>query len=306
MSTPRDVITDLIRQQTVQMHEHVVSAVGGDGTVTLGSDEVAITNVQCSSAYPVRKVGDKVLVLKSGPSWTVFAKAESTAADGTITIQNLYDAVDSLHAQLLKEIPQSISLVFGSSSSPSGYDSVTDVFVRDNGNGNFQLYLRGASGTASTRDTDSNAGKVVNQSGYASWSNLDGDKDTGRVRQGGNDAWMGAWFYGTKISEACAGKNVATMSLALKRTSDGVAAGLVRAYLHDGKTATSKPNLLDGPQSPFTMAPSESRSFLLPSTWIARLADPNDSARGVAVYSPELAEYIPYSTTSGALTITFA
>lgn len=306
MTDLRNIISDMVRQQAIGMDVHAVTAVNGDGTVTLGSAGVAVTNVPCSSAYPIRAIGDKVLVLKSGPAWTVFAKAETTASDGNVTIQNLYDAIDNLHAQILAEIPQSISLKFGTGASPSDYADITSVSVKDLGNGNFSLYLRGASGTASSRGTSATAGKSIGASAYASWSNLDGSKDSSRVRQGGNDAWIGAWFYGTKISDACAGKNVATMTLALKRTTDGRNPAPVRAYLHDGMNATTKPNLLDGPQTPFSMAISTSATFVLPSTWVARLADPNDSARGIAVYSPELSEYIPYSTSSGTVAVTFS
>jgi hypothetical protein len=63
---------------------------------------------------------------------------------------------------------------------------------------------------------------------------------------------------------------------------------------------------LDGPQTPFSMTVGTSATFVLPLAWASRLADPNDSARGIAVFSPELSEYIPFATSSGTIAITFA
>lgn len=304
----RRMVADQIRAEAAQHAEHVVSAVNGDGTVTLGYDEAAIPNVSCMSSYPVRAIGDKVVVAKLGAgSWYVIGKAESNGSDGTITVRDLYDAIDNLHTQLLNEIPASISLQFGTGSGmPSGFDDAASVGVRDDGSGNFTLYLGGVAGSPSQRPTASTAPapRVIGPSGYGSWAG-NGDVDATQVQQGGQSQWTGAWFYGNAIALASQGKTVKAMTVNLQRFDSGGAAP-VRAYLHDGSLANAQPNLLDGPTTPFSLAAGEKRAWSLPASWRVALADPNNAAKGVAVFSGTQSEYIAFTTDSGSLTVTFA
>ena len=303
----RALVTGIIREQTVQMHEHVVSTVNGDGTVTLGYDEASITNVSCSSSYPVRAIGDKVIVAKIGTgSWYVLAKAESTGSEGTVTVKDVYEAIDNVHTQILNEVPASISLQFGSGAAPTGFKTASTVGIRDDGNGNFTLYLGGVSGTASTRPSASSTptARTINATGYGSWAG-DGSVDPSAVMQGSASQWMGAWFYGNAIALACQGKTVKSMSLSLARTREGTTAP-VRAYLHDGTAPTSQPTLVDGPLTPFSLAPGESRVWAIPSAWRARLADPGDPARGIAVQSGTASEFMAFTAASGTVTIGFS
>lgn len=304
----RALILDVVRETAVQMHEHVVSTVNGDGTVTLGYDDAAIPNVSCSSSYPVRAIGDKVLVSKIGAgSWYVLAKAESTGSDGTVTLSDLYQAIDNVHVQILNEVPASITLQFGSGSVPSGFDTVSNVGIRDDGAGNFTMYLQGASGSASSRPSASSTptGRTINPTGYGSWG-TDASVDPSRVQQGSAaQQWTGAWFYGNAIPLACQGKTVKAMTITMGRTQAGTTAP-VRAYLHDGTVPNVQPNLLDGPLTPFSLAPGEVRTWTIPAAWRARLADPSDPAKGVAVYSGTAAEYMAFTTTCGVVSITFS
>lgn len=304
----RALVTGIIREQTVQMHEHVVSTVNGDGTVTLGYDEASITNVSCSSSYPVRAIGDKVIVAKIGAgSWYVLAKAESTGSDGTVTLKDLYEAIDNVHTQILNEIPASIALQFGSGGVPSGFDTASSIGIRDDGTGNFTLYLGGVGGSPSARPSASSTptARTINPTGYGSWGS-DGSVDPARVLQGSaGQQWLGAWFYGNAIPLACQGKTVKSMSLTLTRTNEGSTAP-VRAYLHDGTVATSQPTLIDGPLTPFSLAKNESRVWAIPAAWRTRLADPGDPSRGIAVQSGTNAEFMAFATSSGTLSITFS
>lgn len=115
----------------------------------------------------------------------------------------------------------------------------------------------------------------------------------------------GAWFYGTKIADACAGKTVASMTVAFSRKSGSGVNGKrpLHLYLHGYTSAPSgQLNLGDGPEELLSLSVGTKGTATLPASWRSALA--SGSARGLAIYSSGRGDYM--GVTGGAITIKFS
>ncbi|SDL43172.1 hypothetical protein SAMN05421806_1401, partial [Streptomyces indicus] len=120
---------------------------------------------------------------------------------------------------------------------------------------------------------------------------------------GGNR--RGAWFYGSKIAQACAGKTVAKMTVQFtRRRGSGVNAKRpMHLYLHNYTSAPGgQLNLGAGPEELVSLSVGAKGTATLPASWRNALA--SGSARGLAIYASGRNDYAAF--TGGTITITFS
>lgn len=272
----------------VVMRTMYVDAVRDDGRVNLRDGEAIVPGVACLPTYAVRAAEDQVVVLRARSGMVVL---------GTV-------------GTALQNAASSLDISWGSGP-PSGAGWVTGVpYVRDGA-----LYLD-TSQTPST--TPSGGGSTsaprpvtLQPSDRAAWrsGHLESDRP---VAQG---AWpsypqpfTGGWFYGGAVAAACAGKSVKAMQLKLARSGAPHGSyGQVRPqmYLVAAGSPGSTPPSYDpdavryGPG----LGLGGSATWSLPAAWRADLA--SGAARGIVVSAGVGIGYLIYSSSSGALTITF-
>jgi hypothetical protein len=114
----------------------------------------------------------------------------------------------------------------------------------------------------------------------------------------------GAFFYGSKIADACSGKSVSKMTVKFtRRTGSGVNAKRpLHLYLHNYSSAPSgQLNLGDGPEELLSLSVGATGSATLPASWRSALA--SGSAKGLAIYASGSRDYLALS--GGSITITF-
>lgn len=301
-----------------------VSAVGSDGTVNLEFGSGIIEQVPCSSGYPIRVIGDSVWVARprSG-NWEVLVRSNSDEFPSYVTRDDLETAVTDLNddiaaglADVRGDIPPKISVVWGSGApSDPSWQQAASTWFRDTGAGKREIYFDLA--VASPPPTEppvkppppppKTAPKSITLQPTArgSWRSSGQTDDT--VWQGtwtslGN--WLGGFFYGDDIEDACAGRSVKSMVLRLSRVAGpGWNRGVpVHLGLHDRQTKGKPPKSV-ADRSPFKLEPNQTRDYPLPASWRDQLA--SGDMRGFYVTGSGQSDYIKYGNSSGRLVINF-
>jgi hypothetical protein len=251
-----------------------------DRGVNLMLSGALVIDVPCLGAYRNRQPGDWVMVRTGSRPVVLDAQVMRAATWGT------------------------------AAPSGTGWQTVTTMYLRKNSEGKVELYGQlGSQSDTSPPAPPARGAKPVTltPTDYGSWRNSKPDSYATYPTQGdwtGGGNRRGAFFYGTAIAAACAGKTVTRMELTLtRRRGSGVnAARPVHVYLHGYTSAPSgQLNLGDGPQSLMSLSVGATRTAVLPSAWRSALA--SGSARGFAVYATGSRDYM--SLSGGKLKITF-
>jgi hypothetical protein len=272
--------------QQLEFAIYTVDSVRDDGTVNLAEGETIHEAVPCQNSYLDRQAGDTVIVARWRAGWQVIGKAGSEW---------------SPPRTLLPTVPR----ISWGESAPTGTGWVTGTpWVRAN-----ELYIQTAAGGGSSPAATPDDVTLAPTS-QGAWR--DGARDSGQAPTQG--AWSyyphpytGAWFYGSSISAACAGKSVASMKLRLARTSTrhgSYSAVRPQLYLLSASSAGgSPPSLGDGPLPGPALGLGSSGTFTVPASWRSALA--SGSAGGIGVFAGVGSQYLIFTGSCGQLTITF-
>lgn len=296
-----------------------VSAVGEDGTVNLEFGSSIIEQVPCSSGYPIRKIGDTVLVLRApSGNWEVMFRSADTETAEYATLDDLEAAIDNLDADVTADLAGVATdipgLAWGNGPpGGSGWVVATTTYFRDVGGGKREIYFdQSESAPPPTTKPPPPPTRTAPKSitlqpaSRGSWrTSGQTDPDVWQGTWTSRGDWLGAWFYGDDIADACAGRSVASMSLRLSRVSGSIGwnRGIpVRLGLHDRQTK-GKPPKSEGPRTPFNLEPNQTRDYTLPASWRNMLA--SGDMRGFFVTGSGRSQYIKYAGSAGRLVIRF-
>jgi hypothetical protein len=275
-----------------------------DAGVNLLMSGALFTDVPCLGAYRNRTAGDWVMV-RPGSRPVVLGPAEDDpGAVDEARIKAIATEV-ALDEQAIREATWGTDGPSG-----SGWQQVNTLYMRKDVNGKVQLYAQVAAVTdapppAKPGATPSPVTITANSSG--SWRNGRPDDYADYPMQGdytGGGDRRGAWFYGSKIAAACAGKSVAKMTVTFtrRRGSGANAKRPLHVYLH-GYTSPPSGQLTlgDGPEELLSLSVGATGTATLPAAWRNALA--SGSERGLAIYDTGRSDYMAVS--GGSIRITF-
>ncbi|MBJ6623639.1 hypothetical protein [Streptomyces sp. DHE17-7] len=274
------------------------------GTVNLSMQGGEIYDVACTDAYRNRRAGDTVAV-RRGAVPVVLWRIGPDPADTEQT------DVEGIAVQAARDVQVVRAATYGTGApAGSGWQAASATYVRKV-DGRLELYFQ----VGSVADPSPPAPGVptprpvtVTPTDFGSWRNGRPDTYANYPMQGdwtGGGNRRGAFFYGTKIADACAGKTVTRMEVTLtRRTGSGVNASRpVHLYLHGYTSAPSgQLNLGDGPETLMSLSVGAKRTAALPAAWRTALA--SGSARGLAIYATGSRDYM--SLSGGSIKITFS
>ncbi|GGQ81354.1 hypothetical protein [Streptomyces flaveolus] len=275
-----------------------------DRGVNLMLSGALVIDVPCLGAYRNRQPGDWVMV-RTGSRPVVLGRPEDDPGGTDEESVRAIATEVALDAQVMRAATWGTAAPSG-----TGWQTVTTMYLRKNSEGKVELYgqLGSQSDTSPSAPPARGAKPVtLTPTDYGSWRTGKPDSYATYPTQGdwtGGGNRRGAFFYGTAIAAACAGKTVTRMELTLtRRRGSGVnAARPVHVYLHGYTSAPSgQLTLGDGPQSLMSLSVGATRTAVLPSAWRSALA--SGSARGFAVYATGSRDYM--SLSGGKLKITF-
>lgn len=301
-----------------------VSALNADGTVNLAFGGGIIEAVPCSSGYPNRAIDDVIIAARApAGNWEVLVKSNVPPEDPEASEAILETAVGDVNEDMLAEIadvrgdiPPWTRVVWGNGSpADPSWIQADATWFRDAGSGNREVYFNMAAVPPAPSPAPIKPPKpppltapksvTLQPTAEGSWR-TSGQTDDG-VWQGtwtsrGN--WLGAWFYGSTIADACSGKSVKSMVLTLSRTnSGGWNRGVpVHIGLHDRQTR-GKPSKETDDVSPFKLEPGQVRSWTLSASFRNSLASGDN--RGFYVTGSGQADYLHYGGASGKLVISY-
>ncbi|MFJ9468321.1 hypothetical protein [Streptomyces caniferus] len=304
----RQLGEDLARALSTSSSSGTVSAevvdVTDAGTVNVMMGGALVTDVACADSYRNRRAGDWVAVRPGGRPVVMWRLGDDPGPADAVTIRQLATEV-ALDEQVVR------AATWGTAA-PSGSDwqQVNTLYLRKNTEGKVELY--GQLGSESDPSPDAPAGRApkpvtVTASSSGSWRN--GRRDDyrdypfqGDYTGGGN--LRGAWFYGTKIADACSGKTVAkmTVSFTRRRGSGANAKRPMHLYLHDHTSPPSSLDLDEGPEELLSLSVGAMGTATIPADWRAKLA--SGSRKGLAIYAKGSRDYASFS--GGSITITFS
>lgn len=282
-----------------------VSDVTESGCVNLMIDGVLQLEVACADHYRDRKPGDWVAV-RTGPRPVVMWRLGDDQGASSES------KVRELAADVAEDMIPITAYTWGTDPpAGAGWQQVTALWTRPDSNGIGQLYAQlGTAGAPSPTPPATRPPKAVTISPTASgsWRNKHPDDYASTPMQGdwtGAGARRGAWFYGTAIAAACAGKTVSSMAVAFTRKagSGANAKRPLHLYLHNYTSPPSgQLDLGAGPEELLRLSVGAKGSATLPAAWRTALAA--GTARGLAVYTTGRDDYMGVS--GGAITITFS
>ncbi|MFJ2113128.1 MULTISPECIES: hypothetical protein [unclassified Streptomyces] len=294
-----------------------VSAPGGlqtrsaqvDGVTDKGvnvriGDELLL-DIPCSEGYRRRQAGDWVAITKSSRPVVVWRLGDDP---GEATEDEIREIAADTAADL-----QVVRAVTWGTAAPAGtgWQAGTTVHARKNSQGKVELYVQ--LGTVTEPSPPAPPARApspvtVTPSSSGSWRSGRPDDYASNPIQGdwtGSGDRRGAWFYGAKIAQACAGKTVSGMSVALTRArGSGVNAKRpMHLYLHSHQSEPSgQLTLGDGPEELLSLSVGARGTAALPAPWRSALA--SGTARGLAIYAQGRTDYM--AVTGGTLTIRFS
>ncbi|HET9382264.1 MAG TPA: hypothetical protein VFP69_15735 [Streptomyces sp.] len=282
-----------------------VTDVTDEGTVHLLMGGAQLYDVPCTDAYRNRQAGDTVAVRRGLVPVVLWRLGGDPAdADAGRTSETARDAVQDLIA---------VSAYTWGSGAPvgSGWQQVDTLWTRRDSNGKGVLYAQMASPPGTSPEAPATSAPqtvTIPPADSGTWRRGRPDDYADDPTQGdwtGRGDRRGAWFYGTAIADACAGKTVQSMSVAFTRRRGAGVNGKVRQllYLHAHTSAPSGQLVLgDGPEGLLSLAVGAKGTATLPSAWRTALA--SGSARGLAIYGHGQSQYAAF--TGGRITITFS
>lgn len=282
-----------------------VDDVTESGRVNLILDGVLHLEVACADSYTDREPGDWVAVC-TGPRpvviWRLGADPGSASPD----------RVRELAADVASDMIPITAYTWGTDPpAGAGWQQVTALWTRPDSNGIGQLYAQlSTAGAPSPTPPATRPPKsaTISPTASGSWRNGRPDDYASTPMQGdwtGNGPRRGAWFYSSAIATACAGKTVASMTVAFTRkTGSGANAKRpLHLYLHGYTTPPSgQLSLGAGPEELLRLSVGAKGTATLPAAWCTALA--SGAARGLAIYTTGRDDYMGVS--GGAITIKFS
>ncbi|WP_431784318.1 hypothetical protein [Streptomyces chumphonensis] len=270
------------------------------GTVNLMLGGALILDVQCADSYRGRQAGDWVAVRPGARPVVMWRLGEDPGALDEDAVREI-----ALDAQAVRAATWGTGAPAG-----TGWMQATAVFVRRAADGKAELYAQVGSVVeppeestgavprpATISATESGSWRSGRPDDYASYP-MQGDWTGGGNRRG-------AWFYGTKVADACQGKTVAKMQVTFtrRRGSGANAKRPLHLYLH---TYTGPPSgqlgISHGPEELLSLSVGGTGTATLPATWRDRLA--SGTSRGLAIYANGSRDYMAVS--GGTIKITFS
>ncbi|MFE7624619.1 hypothetical protein [Streptomyces sp. NPDC057509] len=281
-----------------------VDDVTESGRVNLTLDGVLQLEVPCADSYRDRKAGDWVAVRTGARPVVVWRLGDDPGDESA-------DEIREIAADVAGDMIPVSAYTWGTGApAGAGWQEVTTLWTRADANGTGQLYAQVATAVPSPDPPATRPPKTVavTATDSGSWRNGRPDEYASVPMQGdwtGGGARRGGWFYGSKIATACAGKTVASMTVAFSRkTGSGVNGKRpLHLYLH-GYTAppSGQLSLGDGPEELLRLSVGAKGTATLPAAWRTALA--SGSARGLAIYTTGSADYM--GVTGGTITIKFS
>ncbi|MFF2651464.1 hypothetical protein [Streptomyces sp. NPDC058045] len=274
------------------------------GTVNLTMDGAEVYGVACTDAYRNRKAGDVVAVRRGSVPVVLWRLGDDPADIEQAAIEET--AVQAaLDAQVVRAATYGTSTPAG-----SGWQAASAVYVRKV-DGRVEVYFQVGDASDPSPGTPSVPKPKpvkVTATSASSWRGGRPDDYASTPVQGdwtGGGNRRGAWFYGTRIAAACAGKTVAKMTVQFSRKAGAGAKAKrpLHLYLHN---YTSPPSgqleIRSGPEELLSLSAGAKGTATLPKSWASALA--SGSARGLAIYASGRADYM--AVTGGTLTIIFS
>ena len=287
-----DDLARFVRQeidaQTDPFQLLVVDSVQANGTVNLKWGTDVLTGIPCNQSYVNRKDGDVVLVIRHSGGWRV---------------------IDKIGDEHRIEYPPIPSLAFGPNQPPgSAWVEAQTVWVQDGA-----IYVQTGVGPGlpgDPIDAQSASKQIpVTVSPTATAGYIAGQRNGTEPRQGAwgdyPEPWTGAWFYGTEIATACAGKTVATMSIQLSRSAEPhgtLSKATPRLRTHNEPTLTTTTPQTDNPWAGPGLGIGSEEWATIPDETTQALAVGNIA--GIAVATDPGLDYIVYGS-CGDILITF-
>ncbi|MGW0865736.1 hypothetical protein [Streptomyces sp. NPDC002611] len=274
------------------------------GTVNIHMLGADLYDVACTDAYRNRKSGDTVAV-RRGTVPVVLWRLGDDPAEAEQT------DVEEIAQQAAQDVQVVRAATYGTGApAGAGWQAASAVYVRKIDE-RIEVYFQVASvadPSPGTPDVPSPKPVTVSPTDAGTWRGGRPDEYASAPTQGdwtGRGNRRGGWFYGSRISDACAGKTVASMKVAFARkTGSGVNSKRpLHLYLHNHSSPPSgQLNLGDGPEDLLRLSVGAKGAATLPKSWAAALA--SGSAKGLAIYASGRTDYA--AVTGGKITITFS
>lgn len=276
-----------------------------DQGVNLRIGDELVLDVPCADSYRDRAAGDWVAVTRSARPVVVWRLGQDPGVETEDEIREI-----ALDAAADTQVVRAVS--WGTGPPPGiGWQSAVATHVRKDAQGKIEYYYQLASETDPAPPAPPSRAPspvTVAPTSSGSWRNGRPDEYASNPMQGdwtGGGNRRGAWFYGTRIAAACAGKTVTSMTFTVTRArGSGVNSKRpVHLYLHGYTTPPSGQLALGtGPEDLLQLSVGARGTAPLPASWRSALA--SGTARGLAVYASGRTDYAAF--TGGSLRITFA
>jgi hypothetical protein len=275
-----------------------------DGKVNLTMQGADIYGVACTDAYRNRAAGD-IVAVRRGAVPVVLWRLGDDPAD---TEQA---AVEKIATETAQDLQVVRAATYGTGApAGTGWQAASAVYARKV-DGKLELYFQVASvadPSPGTPTVPSPKAVTISPTDSGTWRSSRPDDYASAPTQGdwtGRGNRRGAWFYGSSIQSACAGKTVASMKVAFARkTGTGVNGKRpMHLYLHAHSSPPSgQLNLGSGPEELLSLSVGAKGTATLPASWAAALA--SGTAKGLAIYASGRTDYM--AVTGGKITISFS
>lgn len=276
-----------------------------DRGVNLKIGGTLLLDVPCADSYRNRSAGDWVAVRTGSRPVVMWRLGDDPGDESEEEIREIAGDV-AADLQVVRAFTWGTGTPAG-----TGWQTTSTLFVRKNSQGKVEVYAQLGSVTDPSPDVP--AGRApspvtVTANSSGTWRNGRPDEYASNPTQGdwtGRGNRRGAWFYGSKIQDACAGKTVASMQVSFTR-SRGAGVNSRRpmhVYLHG---YTSEPSgqlsLGAGPEELLRLSVGSRGTAALPASWRSALA--SGSERGLGIYASGRTDYAAF--TGGSIKITFS
>ncbi|MFF9568508.1 hypothetical protein [Streptomyces sp. NPDC014685] len=272
-----------------------------DTGVNLDYQGALLLDVPCPDSYRGRRPGDWVAVRTGAKPVVMWRLGADPGGADEKTVREV-----ALDAQVVRAVTWGTPAPSG-----AGWQQVQTLYVRQVADGKIELYGQMSTVTEPSPGPPPSASPrpvTLSPTSSGAWRGGRPDETRDMPYQGdytGRGDLRGAWFYGTSIAAACAGKSVASMKVQFTRAR-GAGANARRPlhlYLH---AYTSPPagqlNLGNGSDDLLSLSVGAQGTATLPASWRSQLA--SGTARGLAIYASGSRDYMGVS--GGRLTITFS
>lgn len=276
-----------------------------DVGVNLNLNGALLLDVPCVDSYRNRTPGDWVAVRPGARPVVMWRLGQDPGEVDESRVQALAREV-ALDEQVVRAATWGTAAPSG-----TGWQTVQTLYLRKNAEGKVELYGQLAAQSDTSPDAPAERAPkpvTISPSSYGTWRGGRRDEYADYPTQGdwtGRGNRRGAWFYGSAIMNACAGKTVAKMTVKLtRRRGSGVNSKRpLHLYLHDHNSPPSgQLDLDDGPDELLSLSVGATGTATLPASWRNKLA--SGDARGLAIYASGSRDYM--SVQGGSITITFS